>query len=74
MSVRIYFVEATHWILGTMHLRTTAYHPIAKGIVERFHRQLKAALKAYPNSTYCVDLLPMVLLRASLWHNPQNSW
>ena len=39
-------------LLGTVRLRTTAYHSIANGIVERFHRQLKAALKAYPNSTH----------------------
>ena len=49
-------------LLGTMCLRTTAYHPIVNGIVERFHHQLKAALKAYPNSTHWVDSLPMVLL------------
>ena len=29
------------------HLRTTAYHPIANGIIERYHRQLKAALKVH---------------------------
>ena len=39
-----------------------AYHPIANGIIERFHRQLNVALKAYPNPTHWVDSLPMVLL------------
>ena len=46
--------ESTLWkelmkLLGTMRLRTTAYQPIANGIVERFHRQLKAALKFTPH-------------------------
>ena len=49
-------------LLGTTRLRTTAYHPFANGIIERFHRQLKAALKGYPNPTHWVDSLPMVLL------------
>lgn len=45
----------------------TAYHPAANGIVERFHRQLKASLKAY-NSLQWYDCLPLVLLgiRATL--------
>lgn len=33
-------------LLGTKHIHTTSYHPIANGLVERFHRQLKSALKA----------------------------
>lgn len=57
--------ESTLWkelmeLLGSVLLRTTAYNPIANGIVERFHRQLKAGI--HPNSTHCVDLLPIVLL------------
>ena len=31
-------------MLGIKHLRTTAYHPASNGIVERYHRQLKAAI------------------------------
>ena len=38
-------------LLGSARIRITAYHPISKGMVKRFHRQLKAAFKAYPNST-----------------------
>ena len=49
-------------ILGTKRVRTTAYHPIVNGLVERFHRQLKAALKAQPNADNWVENLPMVLL------------
>ncbi len=32
--------------LGINHKLTTAYHPQANGLVERFHRQLKEALRA----------------------------
>ena len=39
-----------------------SYHPMANGMVERFHRQLKAALKSHPNPTRWTDSLPLVLL------------
>ena len=48
--------------LGTVRLRTTAYHPIANRLVERFHRQLKAALRACPDPVQGVDALPLILL------------
>ena len=44
-------------LLGTKHLRTTAYHPIV-----RFHCQLKASLKAYPHPERLAEALPLVLL------------
>ena len=49
-------------LLGTKRIRTTAYHPISNGLVECFHHQLKAALRAQPNVTNWADHLPMVLL------------
>ena len=59
--------ESKHWqhlmtLLGSRRARTTAYHPQSNGMVERFHRQLKAALKAQPNPTSWTDTLPLVLL------------
>ncbi len=53
--------EFSH-LLGTKHVRTTAYHPISNGLVERFHRQLKSALKAHPHSEHWTDALPLALL------------
>ena len=49
-------------ILGVKRIRTTAYHPIANGIVERFHRQLKAALKCQPSPSNWVGALPLIML------------
>ena len=49
-------------LLGIRRARTTAYHPQSNGMVERFHRQLKAALKSQPNPASWVDALPLVLL------------
>ena len=49
-------------LLGVKRTRTTAYHPIANGLVERFHRQLKASLKCQPDPTQWVDALPLILL------------
>ena len=40
---------------------TTAYHPQSNGMVERLHRQLKAALRAAA-PTQWTDALPLVLL------------
>ena len=48
-------------LLGTERIRTTAYHPASNGLVERFHRQLKSALKAHENSNWS-ETLPLVLL------------
>ncbi len=43
-------------------MRTTAYHPCANGLVERFHRQLKGALKGHPNQEHWSDVVPLILL------------
>ncbi len=49
-------------VLGTNRIRTTAYHPQANGVVERFHRKLKAALTAHGDPTNWTEVLPLVLL------------
>ena len=49
-------------LLGAKRIRTTSYHPITNGLVERFHRQLKSALKAQPTPNHWTDSLPLVLL------------
>lgn len=49
-------------ILGTQRSRTTSYHPQANGMVERFHRQLKAALKALHDASTWAESLPLILL------------
>ena len=49
-------------LLGPKHIRTTSYHPIANGLIEHLHCQLKAALKAYHNPAHWTEVLPMVLL------------
>ena len=59
--------ESTLWghlmqLLGCKQICTTAYHPIANGIIERFHRQLKSSLKSYPNPTNWTAILPIILL------------
>ncbi|XP_059061191.1 uncharacterized protein LOC131854085 [Achroia grisella] len=46
---------------GFEHKRTTAYHPQCNGLVERFHRQLKAAIVCHANDQW-TESLPWVLL------------
>jgi len=48
--------------LGIRHNMTTAYHPQANGLVERFHRQLKDALRSRSASVDWALHLPWVLL------------
>ncbi|XP_046406208.1 uncharacterized protein LOC124171113 [Ischnura elegans] len=48
-------------IAGAVHLRTSAYHPAANGMVERFHCQLKSAIRCH-NTQQWVDVLPAILL------------
>ncbi|XP_042861969.1 uncharacterized protein LOC122247061 [Penaeus japonicus] len=56
----------TAWmhLLGSKRIHTTAYHPSANGMVKRFHRQLKTALRSAPTNHW-MDELPLVLLGIS---------
>ncbi|GFX58176.1 retrovirus-related Pol polyprotein from transposon opus [Trichonephila clavipes] len=38
-------------MLGTAKIKATTYHPKSNGIMERFHRHLKSAIKAHENDT-----------------------
>ena len=49
------------WILGIQRIHTS-YHPAFNGIVERFHRQLKAALRASNSLERWSETLSIVLL------------
>ena len=49
-------------LLGCRTIATTAYHPQANGMVERFHRQLKASLKSQPEPNRWQEYLPLVML------------
>lgn len=55
-------------LCGTKHIRTTAYHPQANGLIERFHRTFKAALKCHDSSW--TDALPLVLLGLRSTYKP----
>lgn len=46
---------------GFQHRRTTAYHPACNGLVERFHRQLKASITCHADHNWS-EVLPLVLL------------
>ncbi|XP_026324993.1 uncharacterized protein LOC113233972 [Hyposmocoma kahamanoa] len=61
-------------MLGAHHFHTTAYHPIANGMVERLHRQLKGAIMCHDNSLR-TEALPLVLLgiRSSWKEDIQSS-
>lgn len=48
-------------LIGATHLRTTSYHPQANGMVERLHRQMKAAIKCHKTEDW-IEVLPIVLL------------
>ena len=49
-------------VMGTKHNQTTAYHPMANGLVERLHRQLKSSIMARSSGTDWMDHLPLVML------------
>ena len=71
-----YLFNSVTVLLGIIRTRTTAYHPCANGLIERLHRQLKAALKAHPHPSRWTELTPPILLsicctiKADSGHSP----
>lgn len=61
-------------LIGSRRIRTTAYHPQANGMVERWHRSLKSAIKCHETQNWA-EVLPMILLglRASYKEDIQAS-
>lgn len=54
-------------LIGSQHFRTTAFHPQANGMVERFHRQLKAALRCYASDDWTQHLSTILLGIRTAW-------
>lgn len=48
-------------VVGSKRIRTTAYHPASNGLIERWHRTLKTAIKCHENQKW-TEVLPVVLL------------
>ena len=48
-------------LMGIERIRTTAYHPQSNGMIERWHRNLKAALIARGNTNNWVKELPTII-------------
>lgn len=65
--------QALMKLCSAKRIRTTSYHPCANGLVERMHRQLKAAIMCHQETWY--ESLPVVLLgmRAALKEDLQTS-
>ena len=59
-TLELWSAVAEH--LGVKLHRTTAYNPQANGLCERFHRAMKASLRASLMDSSWVDRLPWVML------------
>lgn len=66
--------QALIQLIGEHRTRTTAYHPASNGMVERFHRSLKSAIRCHATTEW-IDVLPTVLLglRASVKEDLKTS-
>lgn len=48
-------------LIGCERIRTTAYHPAANGMIERWHRTMKAALMCHKDSNWLRTLSTVLL-------------
>lgn len=55
-------ISGLNSLLGTSRIRTAAYNPQANGLIERFHRQLKSAIRCVGSMSNWSELLPLVML------------
>ena len=62
LGLQVWCPGRHHNRLGIEHSPTTAYHPQANGLVERFHRQLKDSMRARLATRDWPAHLPWVLL------------
>ncbi|XP_018565464.1 uncharacterized protein LOC108906633 [Anoplophora glabripennis] len=62
-----YLFKHLNCLLGATHLRTTAYHPAANGLVERFHRQLKASIMCHGGTRWTETLSTVLMGIRSAW-------
>ncbi|KAG8198948.1 hypothetical protein JTE90_015152 [Oedothorax gibbosus] len=61
-------------LLSVRRIRTTSYHPISNGLVERMHRQLKAAIECHATDRWADTLLTVLLgIRSCLKDDIQGS-
>ncbi|GFU71738.1 retrovirus-related Pol polyprotein from transposon 412 [Trichonephila clavipes] len=67
------YAEFIH-MLGTEKIKTTTYHPKSNGIVERFHRHLKSAIKPHESDIWS-EIVPIILLgiRTAIKEDLQSS-
>ena len=48
-------------LIGSRHIRTTAYYLATNGMIERWHRSLKAAIRCHENKNW-LEVLSTVML------------
>jgi len=61
-------------LIGSRRIRTTAYHPQANGMIERWHRSLKSAIKCHATQNWAEVLLMILLgLRTTYKEDIQTS-
>lgn len=57
-----HLMEELNKMLGIQRIRTAAYNPKHNGMVERWHRTLKASIRCIEESPNWSEILPLVLL------------